>query len=78
VGIKAVNALSSQFYMESSRDGESKRVEFSQGLLSQEDEIKQSGNGNGTLVGFTPDKDIFGDYHTETSISSHCSRTTSS
>ncbi len=62
VGIKAVNALSSQFYMESSRDGESKRVEFSQGLLSQEDEVKQSGNGNGTLVGFTPDKDIFGDY----------------
>lgn len=62
MGIKAVNALSSQFYMESSRDGESKRVEFSQGLLSQEDEVKQSGNGNGTLVGFTPDKDIFGDY----------------
>lgn len=62
VGIKAVNALSSQFFMESSRDGESKRVEFSQGLLSQEDEVKQSGNGNGTLVGFTPDTAIFGDY----------------
>ncbi len=62
VGIKAVNALSSQFYMESSRDGESKRVEFSQGLLAQEDEVKPSGNGNGTLVCFTPDSAIFGDY----------------
>ncbi len=63
VGIKAVNALSSQFYMESSREGQSKRVEFSQGLLSHENGIEKSGNGNGTLVGFTPDASIFGEYH---------------
>ena len=63
VGIKAVNALSSVFFMESFREGESKRVEFSQGLLSHENGIEKSGNGNGTLVGFTPDASIFGDYH---------------
>ena len=63
VGIKAVNALSSQFYMESSREGQSKRVDFSQGLLSHENGIEKSGNGNGTLVGFTPDASIFGEYH---------------
>lgn len=63
VGIKAVNALSSSFYMESSRDGQSKRVDFAQGILSHDNGIERSGNGNGTLVGFTPDGSIFGEYH---------------
>ncbi len=63
VGIKAVNALSSSFYMESSRDGQSKRVDFAQGILSHENGTEKSGNSNGTLVGFTPDGSIFGEYH---------------
>lgn len=63
VGIKAVNALSSSFFMESSRDGQSKKVEFAQGLLAHENGLEKSGNGNGTLVGFTPDESIFGEYH---------------
>lgn len=63
VGIKAVNALSSTFYMESSRDGQSKRVDFAQGILSHENGTEKSGNSNGTLVGFTPDGSIFGEYH---------------
>src|SRR5690554_6350392 len=63
VGIKAVNALSSSFYMESSREGLSKRVEFAQGLLTEDKEPEKSGNSNGTMVGFTPDESIFGEYH---------------
>jgi topoisomerase-4 subunit B len=63
VGIKAVNALSSTFYMESSRDGQSKRVDFAQGILSHENGTEKSGNSNGTMVGFTPDGSIFGEYH---------------
>ena len=63
VGIKAVNALSSSFYMESSRDGQSKRVDFAQGILSHENGTEKSGNPNGTMVGFTPDGSIFGEYH---------------
>lgn len=63
VGIKAVNALSSRFFMESSRDGKSKSVEFERGIVVEDNEIRESDNGNGTLVEFTPDTEIFGNYH---------------
>lgn len=63
VGIKAVNALSSDFYMESSRDGLSKRVDFRQGIIISDGETTPSTNSNGTKVGFTPDAEIFGEYH---------------
>lgn len=62
VGIKAVNALSSDFYMESSRDGLSKTVLFQQGIEVGESETVPSANSNGTKVGFTPDIEIFGEY----------------
>jgi len=63
VGIKAVNALSSEFFMISSREGLSKRVDFQQGILVKEGAIGPSENSNGTKVGFTPDAEIFGEYH---------------
>ncbi len=63
VGIKAVNALSSNFSMESSRDGQSKLVTFAQGNLIKDGELEQSKNSSGTKVEFTPDKEIFGDYN---------------
>ncbi len=63
VGIKAVNALSSSFAMVSSRDGQSKTVTFVQGNVLEDKEIEPSKNSNGTSVKFTPDKDIFGEYH---------------
>lgn len=63
VGIKAVNALSSSFIMESSRDGQSKTVSFSKGSLLSDGELELSRNSSGTRVEFTPDRDIFGDYH---------------
>lgn len=63
VGIKAVNALSSAFAMECFREGQMKSVGFVQGVISDDKEIVASTESNGTFVAFTPDKDIFGDYH---------------
>ncbi len=63
VGIKAVNALSSSFSMESSRDGQSKKVTFAQGNLLNDGELELSRNSSGTKVEFTPDIAIFGEYH---------------
>lgn len=62
VGIKAVNALSTDFYIESTRDGQCKQVHFSCGEVISESEIKPSEEPNGTLVRFTPDASIFRDY----------------
>lgn len=61
VGTKAVNALSSSFYVESFRDGESSFALFSCGKLldSGRRETKEK---NGTLVRFTPDEEMFGNY----------------
>ena len=61
VGTKAVNALSENFYVCSYRDGQSSWARFERG------ELKESGKGethekNGTLVTFTPDKMMFGEY----------------
>ena len=61
VGTKAVNALSSSFYVESFRDGESSFAIFSRGELidSGRHTTKEK---NGTLVRFTPDEEMFGDF----------------
>ena len=61
VGTKAVNALSENFYVCSYRDGECSWARFERG------ELKESGKDttnekNGTLVTFTPDKMMFGEY----------------
>lgn len=63
VGIKAVNALSSSFAMECFREGQMKGVEFMQGVISHDGEIVPTASGNGTYVSFTPDAEIFGEYH---------------
>lgn len=63
VGIKAVNALASRFYMKSIRDGKSKTVVFEQGITMEDNPIGPSDKSNGTLVEFTPDIEIFGNYH---------------
>ena len=61
VGTKAVNALSSSFYICAHRDGECSWARFERG------ELKESGNEatsakNGTLVTFTPDDLMFGNF----------------
>lgn len=62
VGIKAVNALSDYFRIQSFRDGESVAVEYSCAMVQKEESFKGVKEENGTFVQFTPDKTIFTDY----------------
>lgn len=62
VGTKAVNALSSTFYVESFRDGQSAWAQFERGVLQDSGTKDKVSDKNGTLVKFTPDKDMFGNY----------------
>lgn len=62
VGIKAVNALSSEFFIESYREGESKSVVYSRGDVIEDAPQKKTEEQNGTIVKFTPDHEIFGEY----------------
>jgi len=62
VGTKAVNALSSRFLVESYRDGEVKRAEFSEGKLTSESPLAKTSEPNGTMVEFVPDETIFTNY----------------
>lgn len=62
VGIKAVNALSSEFFIESYREGESKSVVYSRGDVIEDAPQKKTEEQNGTIVTFTPDHEIFGEY----------------
>jgi topoisomerase-4 subunit B len=62
VGTKAVNALSSQFMVESYREGEMKHAEFSKGKITSESPLQKTSESNGTLVEFIPDNTIFTNY----------------
>ncbi len=62
VGIKAVNALSNKFIIKSVREGVAKQVEFSAGQLVNELEFSSNGDANGTIVEFTPDETVFGNF----------------
>ncbi len=62
VGIKAVNALSTRFVIESVRDGQMKRVEYSCGDVVKEYDIVDTEEENGTKVEFIPDGTIFRNY----------------
>lgn len=62
VGVKAVNAMSTEFRVCSFRDGKMKEARFSAGNLLEESELKDTDQPNGTLVEFTPDPMIFTDY----------------
>src|SRR3989339_2204385 len=63
VGIKAVNALSTGFTIKSFREGEVKIVEFSKGHLIKNHELGKAEEQNGVQISFTPDEEIFGNYH---------------
>ncbi len=62
VGTKAVNALSSFFRVESTRDGKSKSADFEFGNLVSEDFLEETSRRRGTKVIFTPDESIFKKY----------------
>lgn len=63
VGTKAVNALSSYFLIESTREGKARRAEFEKGALIKETEINETKRENGTTVIFRPDDTIFKNFH---------------
>ena len=62
VGIKAVNALSGYFFIQSFRNGESKPAEFIRGELGEDIPVQPTDENNGTLVIFEPDENIFNSY----------------
>mgnify|MGYP002975086787 CR=1 FL=1 len=62
VGIKAVNALSSEFRIEAYREGECKSVTYTCGNKTEESAITPTDQSNGTWVSFKPDNTIFVDY----------------
>ncbi|TPN89056.1 DNA topoisomerase IV subunit B [Aquimarina algicola] len=59
VGTKAVNALSTYFRVESSRDGKSASAEFEKGNLVNEEKLEETSRRRGTKVSFIPDNTIF-------------------
>ena len=61
VGVKAVNALSSHFEVQSYREGKVRRVTFEKGLLTS-DETSDSQDENGTFIFFEPDNSLFLNY----------------
>ncbi len=62
VGTKAVNALSSFFEVQSSRDNQVKTAQFSSGNLENEMGPEDTSKRKGTKVTFTPDETIFKNY----------------
>ncbi|GHV17717.1 DNA topoisomerase (ATP-hydrolyzing) [Bacteroidia bacterium] len=62
VGIKAVNALSKHFAIQSFRDGQTSAVEYSRAIVTQESSIQPTTSENGTSIEFIPDDTIFTNY----------------
>lgn len=63
VGLKAVNALSTKFQIESYREGEIKQAEFKKGENTSDSPVSQTEQKNGTLIRFEPDNSIFKNYN---------------
>ena len=63
VGLKAVNALSIYCRVASVRDGKMVEVEFDRGRLLNQSDLLDTKEPNGTLVKFTPDNELFQNFH---------------
>ena len=61
VGLKAVNALSTRFEVQSYRDGQTRRAAFCKGVL-ESDVTEDTQDENGTAVFFEPDASLFKHY----------------
>ena len=60
VGIKAVNALSSYFYIQAWREKETRAIEFSAGeVVAESSEVKREDQPNGTMIAFRVDREVF-------------------
>jgi len=62
VGLKAVNALSSEFHIRSYREGQVKEAFFVAGKLEHEEALQSTKEDNGVEVIFKPDREVFGSY----------------
>ncbi len=62
VGTKAVNALSTFFRVESTRDGKSASAEFEKGNLTNQELLEETSRRRGTKVTFIADEVIFKNY----------------
>ena len=62
VGTKAVNAMSVDFYVASFRDGKCSYAQFRNGGDLEDSGIIDTNEKNGTLIRFTPDKELFNDF----------------
>jgi len=62
VGVKAVNALSSNFVIRSIREGQAKAAEFEHGVTIREYPVIPTNEENGVEVIFKPDEGMFGNY----------------
>ncbi len=63
VGSKVVNALSENFVAQSVRDGKTKISSYERGVLLEDHPIGKSEDKNGTIITFTPDNEVFGNFH---------------
>jgi topoisomerase-4 subunit B len=63
IGIKAVNALATEFIIRAFREGNVKAAEFARGELVKDPPIRKSEEPDGTEVIFIPDRDLFGHFH---------------
>ena len=63
VGIKAVNALSSDFVIKAIREGQAKEIRFSKGIKVDEENQEGIDEPNGTIISFEPDQAVFRKYH---------------
>ncbi len=66
VGTKAVNALSTEFVVESVREGQLKRAGFVLGELADDAKVESTTKRNGTRIRFKPDPEIFKAYRFRT------------
>jgi len=64
IGIKATNALSTFFHIESKRPGAGYRMEFENGIKVKESKIRGS-KQSGTMITFQPNPEIFSEAETE-------------
>ncbi|MGC6532030.1 MAG: DNA topoisomerase IV subunit B [Flavobacteriales bacterium] len=77
VGAKAVNALSTEFTVQSVRDGQSKTAQFSRGELLEDGALEESTKRRGTKITFVPDPEIFPNFqyklqHVEKLLWNYC------
>lgn len=63
VGSKAVNALSYNFVAQSIREGKTKIVDYERGALVKDNPIIKCEEKQGTIITFTPDSEVFGNFH---------------